>query len=94
MADDKEKKLTEADTQRIVSEAVAKAKAEAEAKATAEAEATAKAVAEAEARQKARAAVHTYALYMVQRQRITRNCLKVCRSCDAWTSTHLHDFGY
>ena len=56
------------------------------------------ALAEAEARgaakQKAKSDVQTYDLYVIQRQRIMRNCSRVCRSCDAWTSTHLSDFGY
>jgi hypothetical protein len=58
----------------------------------------AKALAEAEARgaakQKAKSDVQTYVLYIIQRQRIMRNSSRVCRSCDAWTSTHLSDFGY
>jgi hypothetical protein len=58
------------------------------------AEAEARAEARGAAKQKAKSDVQRYFLYVLQRQRIMRNCSRVCRSCDAWTSTHLSDFGY
>ena len=38
--------------------------------------------------------ITTYALFVLQRQRIMRNSTGSCRSCSAWNKSHLEDHGY
>ena len=86
MADNGSRTFTQAEMKALLAEAEAKAARE---RAAERAETEAKA-----AEERAKAAVRTYTLYVLQRHRITCNSTRVCRSCKAWHSTHLEDFGY
>ena len=44
--------------------------------------------------QEAKNNITTYALFVLQRQRIMRNSTGSCRSCSAWNKSHLEDHGY